>query len=92
MHSAATIGHNSEVETGFAADRLRSFVKRLEKLDEDKAAVTEDMREVYAEAKATGFDTRTIRQIIKERKIEVEKRREQAELLEVYKTALGMED
>jgi uncharacterized protein (UPF0335 family) len=83
----STIGDNS-----ISGERLRSFIKRIEKLEEDKAAVGEDLKEVYAEAKGTGFDTKIIRQIVKLRKIEVEKRRENDELLELYKAAIGMED
>lgn len=74
-----------------SSERLRSFVKRIEKLEEDKAAVLEDLRDVYAEAKGTGFDARIIRQIVRLRKMESEKRREQEELLDLYKSALGME-
>ena len=84
----AESGHNS----GVSGERLRSFVKRIEKLEEDKAAIGEDLKEVYAEAKGTGFDTKIIRKIVCMRKIEIEKRREQQELLELYKTAMGMED
>jgi len=75
-----------------SADRLKSIIKRIEKLEEDKAAVGEDLKEVYGEAKGTGFDVKIIRQIVRIRKIEIEKRREQDELLELYKSALGMED
>lgn len=80
-------GHN----TGISSERLRSFIKRIEKLEEDKAAVGEDLKEIYGEAKGTGFDTKTIRAIVRARKIEVEKRREQLELFDLYATALGME-
>lgn len=76
---------------GISAERLRSFVKRIEKLEEDKAAVAEDLKEVYAEAKGTGFDVKIIRKIVQIRKMELEKRREQDELIELYKSALGME-
>lgn len=82
------IGHNS----GISSERLRSFVKRIEKLEEDRAAVGEDLKEVYAEAKGVGYDTPTIRSIIRMRKVELEKRREKEELIELYKSALGMED
>lgn len=75
-----------------SSERLRSIVKRIEKLEEDKAAVGEDLKEVYSEAKGTGFDIKIIRQIVRLRKIELEKRREADELLELYKSALGMED
>jgi uncharacterized protein (UPF0335 family) len=80
----------SEASSGISADRLRSFIKRIEKLEEDKAAVGEDLKEVYAEAKGAGFDTRIIRQIVRLRKVELEKRREQEELLELYMSAIGM--
>jgi len=77
---------------GISGERLRSFILRIEKLEEDKAAVGEDLKEVYAEAKGVGFDTKIIRQIIRLRKIEVDKRRENDELLELYKAAIGMEE
>lgn len=83
----STQGHNS----GVSSERLRSFVKRIEKLEEDKAAVSEDLKEVFAEIKGTGFDTKIVRTIIRERKIEIEKRRERDELLDLYRSALGME-
>jgi uncharacterized protein (UPF0335 family) len=74
-----------------SSERLRSIIKRIEKLEEDKAAVGEDLKEIYAEAKGTGFDTKIIRKIVAMRKVELEKRREQEELLELYKSALGMD-
>lgn len=77
---------------GISSARLKSFIQRIEKLEEDKASVSEDLKEVYSEAKGTGFDTKIIKQIVRIRKIDVEKRREQDELLELYKAALGMED
>lgn len=73
-----------------SGERLRAFVKRIEKLEEDKAAVLEDLRDVYAEAKAMGFDARILRRVVSLRRMEVEKRREQEELLELYMSALGM--
>lgn len=79
-------GNNS----GISAERLKSFVKRIERLEEDKAAIAEDLREVYSELKSTGFDAKIVRVIIRERKIEIEKRRERDELLELYRSALGM--
>lgn len=74
-----------------SSERLRSFILRIEKLEESKAGVLEDIKDVYSEAKSTGFDVKIIRQIVRLRKIEVEKRREQEELLDLYKSALGME-
>ena len=76
---------------GISADRLKSFIQRIEKLNEDKAAIGEDLKEVYAECKGTGFDVKIVRQIIKLRAMDVEKRREADEILELYKAALGIE-
>lgn len=74
-----------------SGQRLRSFIQRIEKLEENKASVLEDIKDVYGEAKSTGFDVKIIRKIISLRKMEVEKRREEEELLELYKSAIGME-
>jgi len=75
-----------------AGDRLRSFIERIERLEEDKANLATDIREVFAEAKSTGFDVKTMRQIIKLRKMEQQDRAEQEALLSLYKSALGMEE
>lgn len=80
-----------DASSGISAERLRSIIKRIEKLEEDKAAVGEDLKEVYSEAKGTGFDVKIIRKIVSMRKMEVEKRREQEELIELYKSVLGMD-
>jgi len=74
-----------------AADRLRSFVERIEWLEEEKAALAADIREVYSEAKGAGFDIKTLRQIVRLRKLDQADRREQEELLTVYMSALGMD-
>lgn len=76
---------------GVAGDRLRSFIERIERLEEEKATIAIDIREVYAEAKANGFDPKIMRQIVRLRKMESNDRQEQEALLEVYKEALGME-
>ena len=81
----------TETSGEISAERLKSFIKRIEKLEEDKAAVSEDLKEVYAEAKGTGFDVKIIRKIVRLRKIELDKRREEDELLDLYKNAIGME-
>lgn len=73
-----------------AGERLRAFIERIERLEEEKAALSADIREVYAEAKGTGFDTKIMREIIKLRKMEQADRREQEELLDLYKKAIGM--
>ncbi|MBP2230398.1 DUF2312 domain-containing protein [Azospirillum agricola] len=75
---------------GIAADRLKSFVERIERLEEEKKGLQEDVKEVYAEAKGTGFDTKIIRQIIRLRKMDKADRQEQEAILELYKEALGM--
>jgi uncharacterized protein (UPF0335 family) len=77
---------------GIAAERLRSFIERIERLEEEKAALAGDIREVYAEAKATGFDLRTIRQVVRLRKMDRDARNEQEHLLDLYKQAVGLED
>jgi len=75
---------------GIAADRLRSFVERIERLEEEKAALAADIREVYSEAKGTGFDVKILRQVIRLRKLDVSDRQEQEEVLDLYKRALDM--
>ena len=74
-----------------SSQRLRSFIQRIEKLEESKASVLEDIKDVYGEAKSAGFEVKIIRQIVRLRKMEVEKRREQDELMDLYMSALGME-
>ncbi len=77
---------------GVAAERLRSFVERIERLEEEKAALAADIREVYAEAKAAGFDPKIMRQIVRLRRMDASAREEQELLLATYKAALGMAD
>ena len=75
---------------GIAADRLRSFVERIERLEEEKAGLAADIKDVFAEAKSAGFDVKIMRQIVRLRRLEAADRREQDELLELYRRALGM--
>lgn len=75
---------------GVGGARLLSFMERIERLEEEKAALMEDIKEIYAEAKGVGFDVKTIRKIISLRKMDGEKRRESEELLDLYKAAVGM--
>ena len=77
---------------GIAADRLRSFIERIERLEDEKAALAADIREVFAEAKSNGFDTKIMRQVVRLRKMESADREEQELLLDLYKRALGMSD
>ncbi|HEB79178.1 MAG TPA: DUF2312 domain-containing protein [Rhodospirillales bacterium] len=71
-------------------DRLRSFVERIERLEEEKSALAADIREVYSEAKGVGFDVKVLRQIVSLRKMDQSDRREQEELLDIYKRALDL--
>ncbi|MEP4886483.1 MAG: DUF2312 domain-containing protein [Alphaproteobacteria bacterium] len=74
---------------GIAADRLRSFIEGGERREEDRANLNADIREVYSEAKSAGFDAKTMRQIVRLRKLEPAERQEQEHLLEVYRNAIG---
>lgn len=75
---------------GVAADQLRSFVERIERLEEEKKSIADDIKDVYGEAKGTGFDTKVLRQIIRMRKQDASERQEQEALLDLYMHALGM--
>ncbi len=73
-----------------AAGQLRAFVERIERLEEDKKTVAEDIKEVYGELKGTGFDTKAVRTIIRLRKKDQAERQEEETILDLYKNALGM--
>ncbi len=73
-----------------SGSRLKSFIERVERLEEEKKALAEDIRDVYSEAKATGFEPKIMRKIVSLRKANLEKRREEQELLELYMSAIGM--
>jgi len=88
--SASGSGGEARDVGGVAGTRLRSFIDRIERLEEEKKALAEDIKEVYGEAKGVGFDVKTIRKIVSLRKMEPEKRNEEEELLDLYKTAIGM--
>jgi uncharacterized protein (UPF0335 family) len=75
---------------GIAGAQLKSLIERIERLEDEKRALAEDIKEVYAEAKGTGFEPRIMRQIIKIRKMDKDEHDEQESLLDVYKRALGM--
>ena len=81
----------AKLRTGnFSADQLNQIVGRIERLEEEKKGLADDIREVYAEAKAHGFDVKTIRQVVKLRKLDGAERAERESLLEIYMEALGM--
>lgn len=94
--AAAKIGHNSGDDDaqdvgGVSGQRLKAFIERVERLEQEKAALAEDIKDIYGEAKAVGFDTKTMRKVIALRKMDREKRNEEEELLELYKAAIGLE-
>ena len=80
----------SNSATGISINHLKQFIDKIERLEEEKSALLTDIREVYAEAQGTGFDAKIMRQVIKLRKMDKSDLKEQEELLEVYKHALGM--
>ena len=75
---------------GIAADRLRSIVERIERLEEERKALSSDIKDIYAEAKSAGFDAKVLRQVIRIRKMEPADVEEQETLVDVYRRALGM--
>jgi uncharacterized protein (UPF0335 family) len=75
---------------GIAGDRLKSFIERIERLEEEKRALAEDIKEVYSEAKGTGFDPKIMRQVVRLRRMDKDDLDEQESLLDIYKRALGM--
>ena len=75
---------------GIAGDRLKSFIERIERLEEEKRALAEDIKEVFAEAKGTGFDTKIMRQVIRMRKLDKADFQEQEAILDLYLTAMDM--
>lgn len=75
---------------GVAADRLKSFVERIERLEEEKAALTADVRDIYSEAKGTGFDVKALRQVVRLRKMDRADREQQEEMLDLYKRVLDL--
>jgi uncharacterized protein (UPF0335 family) len=79
-----------DTKTTFTQGQLRSLVERIERLEEDKKAIAGDIKEVYAEAKANGFDTRIVRKVISLRKKDTAERQEEEALLDLYMHALGM--
>ena len=77
-------------DSGVAGERLRSIIERIERLEEEKAALAEDIREVYSEAKGVGFDPKIMRQVVRLRKLDDNDRRELEMVLDTYMHALGM--
>lgn len=77
-------------EGNVAADQLRMFIERVERLNEEKGGLQDDIKDVYAEAKASGYCTKTMKVIVRLRKLEPHRRQEEDALIETYRTALGL--
>ena len=90
--AAATLdtGPSEQATTQFARDQLKAIIERIERLEEEKKAISDDVRDVYAEAEGNGFDVKALRAIVRLRKQDVDERKEQETILETYMHALGM--
>ncbi len=86
---ATAAAQKEQPATRFAKDQLKAFVERIERLEEEKKATSDDIRDVYAEAKGTGYDIKALRTIVSLRKQDTDERREQQAVLETYMHALG---
>ena len=90
MATAAAAAKDEQTAHRFAKDQLKAIVERVERLEEEKKAIADDIRDVYAEAKGNGFDVKALRSIVSLRKQDTDERREQQAVLETYMHALGM--
>lgn len=91
--SEPTIGHNSEADSPaatFSKDHIRAIIERIERLDEEKKTISDDIRDIYSEAKGNGFDTKALRTIVRMRKQDANERAEQEAILDLYLHAMGM--
>ena len=87
---ATAAAKNEETTHRFAKDQLRAFIERVERLEEEKKTISDDIRDVYAEAKAVGYDVKALRTIVRLRKQDADERKEYETVLETYMHALGM--
>ena len=87
---ATAAAASSETAHRFAKDQLKAFIERVERLEEEKKALSDDIRDVYAEAKGIGYDVKALRSIVRLRKMDADERKEQETILDTYKVALGM--
>ena len=87
---ATAAAASSDAAHRFAKDQLKAFIERVERLEEEKKALSDDIRDVYAEAKGIGYDVKALRTIVRLRKMEESERKEQETILETYMHALGM--
>ena len=90
MATAAAAAQDEQPAAKFGKDQLKAFIERVERLEEEKKTISDDIRDVYAEAKGSGFDVKALRAIVRMRKQDVDERREQEAILETYMHALGM--
>ena len=90
MATSAAAAVQDEPATKFAKDQLKAIIERIERLEEEKKTISDDIRDVYAEAKATGFDVKALRTIVRMRKQDTDERKEHEAILETYMHALGM--
>jgi uncharacterized protein (UPF0335 family) len=88
--TVANGSRDEEATVSFGRDQLKAFIERIERLEEEKKAIGDDIRDVYAEAKGTGFDVKALRAIVRMRKQDTNERKEQEALIETYMHALGM--
>jgi uncharacterized protein (UPF0335 family) len=88
--ATAAVKESEASAARFAKDHLKAFVERVERLEEEKKAISDDIRDVYGEAKANGFDIKALRTIVRLRKQDADERREQEAILDTYLHALGM--
>ena len=90
MPASAAAEKNQETAHRFAKAQLKAVIERIERLEEEKKTTSDDIREVYAEAKINGFDVKALRSIVRLRKLDTDERKEQEAVLETYMHALGM--
>ena len=90
MATAAAAKDDEQTAHRFAKDQLKAIVERVERLEEEKKALSDDIRDVYAEAKGNGFDVKSLRVVVRLRKQDINERKEQEAILETYLHALGM--
>ena len=90
MATATAAAAKEETAHRFAKDQLKAFVERIERLEEEKKAISDDIRDVFAEAKGNGYDVKALRTIVRLRKQDKDERMEQEAILETYMHALGM--
>jgi len=88
--ATAAAAKDEQIAHRFAKDQLKAFVERVERLEEEKKALADDIRDVYAEAKGNGFDVKSLRIVVRLRKQDINERKEQEAILETYLHALGM--